>query len=192
MSINADDLNFRFTADRLCLDLASTLGERGHRDIERLNTVEDLENWTVEAGLLDSPVPATDDDLARIKALRSVLIMIFEGMLEGLPPRKRDLHVLNDLAAAAPVGLQIENDAATLRKVPVDGYACVFSTIARDAIELLASQPDTRLKACEEPACRMLFLDTSRTANRRWCSMVGAGCGNRAKKRAFNERNRET
>ncbi|MEM5387694.1 ABATE domain-containing protein [Paraburkholderia phymatum] len=191
MTLVADDLKFRFTADRLCLDLASTLGERGHRDIERLNTVEDLEHWVVESELLNAPIAASRGDLIRVKVLRCAIIAIFEGILRGQTPRQGDLRVVNELAIAAPIGLQIESDAQTLKKVAVEGYACVFSTIARDAIQLLASHPGARLKACEDAGCRMLFLDTSRTANRRWCSMVGIGCGNRAKKRSFNERHRE-
>ena len=191
MSINAEDLKFRFTADRLCLDLASTLGERGHRDIERLNNTKDLEAWVIEAKLLNTPVRTSDDDLFAVRVLRRAVIATFEGIRQGLTPRKSDLRVFNEMATSAPIGVQIGNDAQTLKMIPVDGFACVLSSIARDAIQLLASHPGIRLKACEEPTCKMLFLDTSRTANRRWCSMIGVGCGNRAKKKSFNERHKE-
>lgn len=188
MMATPDDLKFRFTADRLCLDLASTLGERGHRDIERLGTVADLERWVVEAQLLDVPIPTSADDLIHVKALRRAIIGVFESTLHGQPPSKSDLRVINRRAIVASIAFQIENDAQTMRSIPVQGYASILSAIARDAIHLLASHPGARLKACEDPGCNMLFLDTSRTKNRRWCSMIGVGCGNKAKKKAFNER----
>lgn len=43
-----------------------------------------------------------------------------------------------------------------------------------------------RVKACASPDCRWGFLDASRNRSRRWCEM--AGCGNRAKNRAWRER----
>lgn len=43
-----------------------------------------------------------------------------------------------------------------------------------------------RVKACASPDCRWGYLDASRNRSRRWCEM--AGCGNRAKSRAWRER----
>ena len=43
-----------------------------------------------------------------------------------------------------------------------------------------------RLKVCASPDCRWAFLDTTRNRSRRWCDM--AGCGNRAKNRAWRDR----
>ena len=59
---------------------------------------------------------------------------------------------------------------------PVDGaMARLTESIARELI-----QGDTsRLRICENPQCRWVFKDTSRTGKRKWCSM--RSCGNRAK-----------
>lgn len=43
-----------------------------------------------------------------------------------------------------------------------------------------------RVKACASPDCRYAYVDTSRNRSRRWCEM--AACGNRAKNRAWRER----
>ncbi|MGI8626701.1 MAG: CGNR zinc finger domain-containing protein [Geodermatophilaceae bacterium] len=43
-----------------------------------------------------------------------------------------------------------------------------------------------RVKACASAECRWGFLDTSRNRSRRWCKM--AYCGNRAKSRAWRQR----
>jgi predicted RNA-binding Zn ribbon-like protein len=42
------------------------------------------------------------------------------------------------------------------------------------------------MKACEGPACTLLFADHTRGHTRRWCSM--ALCGNRAKQAAYRHR----
>jgi predicted RNA-binding Zn ribbon-like protein len=44
----------------------------------------------------------------------------------------------------------------------------------------------SHVKACEGPACTLLFADHTRGRARRWCSM--AICGNRAKQAAYRER----
>ncbi|TIX73400.1 MAG: hypothetical protein E5V30_01705, partial [Mesorhizobium sp.] len=48
--ISAGDLEFRFRSNRLVLDFIATVGERGHRDIERLGTLDDLDRWIEAAG----------------------------------------------------------------------------------------------------------------------------------------------
>jgi predicted RNA-binding Zn ribbon-like protein len=47
----------------------------------------------------------------------------------------------------------------------------------------------SHVKACEGPACTLLFADHTRGHRRRWCSM--ALCGNRAKQAAHRSRLRE-
>jgi predicted RNA-binding Zn ribbon-like protein len=42
------------------------------------------------------------------------------------------------------------------------------------------------VKACEGPACTLMFADHTRGRARRWCSM--AICGNRAKQAAHRQR----
>jgi predicted RNA-binding Zn ribbon-like protein len=59
--------------------------------------------------------------------------------------------------------------------------------LALAAVELLRSEDDLgRLHRCA--ACRWFFLDRSRGAGRRWCSM--ADCGTEAKKRRYVARRR--
>ncbi len=51
---------------------------------------------------------------------------------------------------------------------------------------LVCSQDFSHVKACEGPACTLLFADHTRGYTRRWCSM--ALCGNRAKQAAHRQR----
>jgi predicted RNA-binding Zn ribbon-like protein len=51
---------------------------------------------------------------------------------------------------------------------------------------LVCAEDFSNVKACERPACTLLFADHTRGHARRWCSM--AICGNRAKQAAHRNR----
>jgi predicted RNA-binding Zn ribbon-like protein len=54
--------------------------------------------------------------------------------------------------------------------------------------EFLCEEDFANVKACERPACTLMFADHTRGRARRWCSM--AICGNRAKQAAHRQRQR--
>ncbi len=60
--------------------------------------------------------------------------------------------------------------------------------LANAASELLLSNNMQKVRACDNPECRWLFLDTSRNRTRRWCDMKV--CGNRMKARRFKAQHR--
>ena len=51
---------------------------------------------------------------------------------------------------------------------------------------LVCTEPFTNVKACEGPACTLVFADHTKGHARRWCSM--SVCGNRAKQAAHRQR----
>jgi predicted RNA-binding Zn ribbon-like protein len=55
---------------------------------------------------------------------------------------------------------------------------------------LVCAEDFAHVKACEGPACTLLFADHTRGHARRWCSM--AICGNRAKQAAHRHRTRRS
>ncbi|MBU6500141.1 MAG: CGNR zinc finger domain-containing protein [Rhodospirillales bacterium] len=57
--------------------------------------------------------------------------------------------------------------------------ATLLAPVLWSAGDLLVGPRRARVRQCANPQCRYLFLDDSKSANRRWCSM--ATCGNRAK-----------
>jgi predicted RNA-binding Zn ribbon-like protein len=61
-----------------------------------------------------------------------------------------------------------------------------LSSIARDAVRLFGPEAGGRIRECSADDCGYIYLDTSRSGNRRWCSMQR--CGNRAKVRAHRAR----
>jgi predicted RNA-binding Zn ribbon-like protein len=56
------------------------------------------------------------------------------------------------------------------------------------ASSLLTSNEIEKVRACDNPECRWLFLDTSKNHTRRWCDMKI--CGNRMKARRFKAQHR--
>ncbi|HEV8652740.1 MAG TPA: CGNR zinc finger domain-containing protein [Actinomycetes bacterium] len=67
----------------------------------------------------------------------------------------------------------------------------VDAAVARLLSVVVAAGKDgtwRRLKACSEPRCRWVFYDRSRNRSGVWCAM--SVCGNRAKVRAFRQRER--
>jgi predicted RNA-binding Zn ribbon-like protein len=58
--------------------------------------------------------------------------------------------------------------------------------IVRSAVELLTSNGSRLVRQCAADDCDWLFIDSSRSHNRRWCEMKT--CGNRHKARAYYHR----
>ena len=58
--------------------------------------------------------------------------------------------------------------------------------IGAELAKFVCEEDFSNVKACEGPACTLLFADHTRGRARRWCSM--AICGNRAKQAAHRQR----
>lgn len=182
------DLAFRFTSSRLSLNLVATLGERGHRTIERLLTPADFARWCVEAGLLSNAPDVSPKTLKSVKMLREAIYQTAQALRSHHVPNLTDIETINTWAARSPVVLQLKPDGRSVEWTAICSVDAALASIARDAIDLFSSSLVERIKACANPECAMLFLDTSRPGQRRWCAMNGNGCGNRAKKTAFRQR----
>ena len=174
-----------------------------------LDFVNTLDLWPVSHDHLDSPVTALDwlvehdlmhrearvhllaqyeaspaiglEMLGRIGRVRQAM----RGVLEAAAARRAaDASDLDEMNRALRTHYIYEllpaKDGVSLdhrhQGDPVDGaMARLAESIARELI-----QGDTfRLRICENPQCKWVFKDTSRTGKRKWCSM--RSCGNRAK-----------
>ena len=187
-SFSKADLAFRFTPGRLCLNLVATIGERGHRNIERLRSPDDLARWCVKAVILEQLPEVKHKELEQTKQLREAIYEVTEALLGCITPESKYIEIINYWASFPPTIPQLDLDGRTKKWTVNQPMEAVMSVIARDAIDLFGSSLVNKVKACANPNCQMLFLDTSRPGNRRWCSMTGSGCGNRAKKAAFRQR----
>ncbi len=119
--------------------------------------------------------------LARLRRLRAAMRGVLVSAVERKSPDLADLaeinramrtHYIYELVPAQD-GISLEHRH---QGDPVDGaMSRLAESVAR---ELIQGMPE-RLRICDNPACREVCTDTSRTGRKRWCDM--STCGNRAK-----------
>ncbi|QNE17926.1 4-hydroxybenzoyl-CoA reductase [Kribbella qitaiheensis] len=187
-----DLLEFPFIGGRPALNFVGTLGKRGSEDIERLRTPEDLTRWGIESGLSKAAsatatsveLTASAVELQDARLLREALYGLTMATLGRAPARSTDVALVNEWAAHethAPA--LVLRSGALHRDEPESTAAAVLAAVARDGIDLLTGPEAASIRDCEDPTCTLLFVDTSRSHRRRWCSM--ARCGARAKMRTL-------
>jgi predicted RNA-binding Zn ribbon-like protein len=182
------DLAYRFTSNRLCLDFLATIGEVGHRDIERIGTPGAYSSWISAAGVLEPAPLVSVSDIAEALMFRRALRGYFEAAVGRADPPPEAIAELNLRARRPAPLLEMASDGKTVARRSSTPGDAALAAVARDALLLVAEGLLPRVKQCMDPTCRMFFLDTSRGNNRVWCSTEGRGCGNKAKKRAFRAR----
>ena len=185
---------YRFDAGSLFLEFLLTGGPGDLARYDTLGTPVDLATWAgaCRLGLDRDRLDVTGRDISAGRALRDALWRLTRrsirrsGMAAGAPA---DLAIVNRAAARPSLVPQVGPEGRSGWLLPATGPA-VLSTVARDAIEVLAGPSAARLRECEAADCYLLFLDTSRPGRRRWCSMQR--CGNRHKVRALRSRRSTT
>jgi hypothetical protein len=142
--------------------------------------------WLTERGLVDPEEAPSQSDL-RWAAL--ILEALRSRVRENLGA-DRDPDAIRMLdTGARDAGLSVHFGDDGLR--PSTGG--VRGAVGRIlAIAFLAELDGawSRFKECSSPVCRSVFWDRSKNRSGRWCTMKD--CGNRAKVRAYRERERNT
>ncbi len=179
---------FRFRGGRLALDLPATLAGRISGQLrEALAAPDDLDRWLVAAGLADAAPGATPEDLSAARMLREAVFELAMAQVDGRTAPEPHRLALNRLAAQPDAPPRLDPDGVARRQ---GSARMLLAGVARDAVLLLGGPEAGRIRQCEGGSCAILFLDTSRKGDRRWCSM--SACGNRAKVAAFRDRERES
>ena len=181
----------------LALDFCNTSSGRGTEGhIEHLRTAADLLTWARHAAMLDQ------DREARLRRrcatapgfgmrlltealrLRDAVYRLNAALSSGQDPDQADVDVIAGLHATclAQGHLSVREGGFgwswDVEKAP---EATVLGPIAASAMALITAADRARLKRCDGHHCGWLFLDTTKSNNRRWCEMEV--CGNRAKQR---------
>ena len=179
---------FSFDAGALSLELACTTGGEGFRArFEILHGPADLAAWVPRSrlGIAAAEVAVTAEELALVKRLREAVWAGAHALATGGGVTPGDAAVVNEVAAGAAPVPAIGADGARAWRRPVTGGQ-VAAAIARDAVATLTPPAAARVRMCGGDTCALIYLDTSRPGNRRWCSMER--CGNRAKVRGHRRR----
>jgi predicted RNA-binding Zn ribbon-like protein len=192
-------------ADAPALDFLNSVATPVDVPVEWLDDGEGLVSWLQQARLVPAPVleqirsralPGELDDVAeRARSLREW----FRGFVQrhrGQPLTPQDLKELE------PLNRLLERDESFHQIAPVTAQAgnpfelqaarrwrspeALLFPIAETLAQFVCSEDFSYIKACEGPACTLLFADHTRGHARRWCAM--ALCGNRAKQAAHRRR----
>lgn len=142
----------------------------------------DLGRWLVAARLAEQAPRVSRIELDQARGLREAIYRLSVARARRRALAEADRAVLNRWAAQPPPPVALGQEG--LRQ-PIAGTRQLLALLARAAVELLGGPDAHRVRACSGEGCSLLFLDTSRAGQRRWCSMTA--CGNRAKVARFRE-----
>lgn len=120
----------------------------------------------------------SERDLADAKQLRDAVALLVTDASWWRPFRPEAVRIVDRQAAQPDVAPQ-------LGRHPPPKVGQVLAAIAREAVMVLRDRAE-RISECSAGDCRVVYLDTSRSANRAWCSMNR--CGNRHKVRRHRAR----
>lgn len=177
-----------FINRNLALDLANTVVYRtdAARREDRLRDRACLLRWCRAAGLPShlthsaslAPVLKVRETIDRFFRRAAVLSRLdqdsWHDVIELYGRYARHLHMAKSIEGAQPVATQAARHAA------------LPGLLVHSAVALALSPRFAKVKVC--PACGWLFLDRTRSGNKRWC--ITALCGNRSKSRRYYARKR--
>jgi predicted RNA-binding Zn ribbon-like protein len=194
-----------FVADALGLDFLNSVATPVDTEIDWIEDGDGLLAWLEQAQLVPAEAletlraQAMPEDFDNVAAQARSLREWFRGFVRQ---RKGRPLTSEDLSELAPLNRLLERDEGFGRIVARDHdhpSGLAFQTTRRsrspealllpigEAMAKFVCEEDfSNVKACEGPACTLMFADHTRARARRWCSM--AICGNRAKQAAHRSR----
>lgn len=191
---------FLFLGNHLALDFVNTRPAPNGQPVELLTDFRTLLKWLQTAEAVDSADVArlSHGDRESEKAHALATALAFREKLRGavvslehnnrIPPDM--VKEVNRLMASHPVLHRLENAGQEIWSLqqwfrperPED----LLAPLAYAAAQLFTETNFTRIRKCAN--CILHFQDTSKKANRRWCSM--RLCGNRFKVAAYAAKHR--
>jgi predicted RNA-binding Zn ribbon-like protein len=196
-----------FLADALGLDFLNSVATPVDTEVEWITSGTDLLDWLEQSKLVPADVlkavrdnagPGELDAIAtQARSLREwfrTFVIKHKGQTMSAAAL-RELEPLNKLLARDEGYGQIiaveDETVSGLKMAELRRWRSpetLLLPIAKAMADLVCTEDFTYVKACEGPACTLMFLDKTRGHARRWCSM--AICGNRAKQAAHRSRSR--
>jgi predicted RNA-binding Zn ribbon-like protein len=189
----ASGVPFFFWGNQTALDFANTLVATKDGPLDLLPDADALGRWLVEAGLattgqaadLRSALKDTTAGplLERLGRYRLMIKELVASLGAGRGVPREFVEETNSLLREAGAVLQVGGDAARTyrRDLPMawPRPEAVLGRLAETGVALLCDCDHSLVRKCENPSCVMVFYDTTKNHQRRWCSMEI--CGNRHK-----------
>lgn len=145
------------------------------------------EQWRYRPAKISNPPDTVP--LGDLAELQSVLAGLLNARIDGKKPLPIELKRAEEIIRDALLSMDLTMTPEGYRMAPGResySYRLPIHRLALAAKELLEDLPRDRLRRCAAPDCGWIFLDTSKSGRRRWCSM--SDCGNEAKQRRFRAR----
>ena len=146
---------------------------------------ESLRWWLGSKALVEEGATIKDQDLAWALRVRDALTTKVEENM-GEPRNETATAFLN--RAAEETGLRVCFGCSDEQPIHVEatGVRGAVGLILGTAFLAELDGRWERFRICHDPGCSAVFFDRSKNKSGKWCSM--SSCGNRAKVRAFRER----
>ena len=190
---------FLFLGGHLALDVVNTVVVEGGELTDRLSAPEELARWVRASPLgreFGAPAELAPSVFAQVIGLRGALKAGFDAVVEERPVPEATLATMNAILRSAPGSeLRRSVEAAAAWAIRCASTSAEDATplpwlLADAGADLMAGGGMSRLRRCaNRGTCVLMFLDTSRSHTRRWCSMDL--CGNRSKVAAHSARTRQ-
>jgi len=203
MDISVEDRAFELIGGHPAVDLANTLDWRFRDDgpEELLASYGDLLRFAEQSELVTAKqarqITRTTPDYAAAAALvacrelREAVADVLYAAVDDRTPAGSQIKILDRLFKEARERQRLNWSGTGLRwdwPASECGPDLPVWILSLCAARLLISDDMGRLRVCENPECRWLFLDRSKNRTRRWCDMKI--CGNRMKARRFKAQHR--
>jgi predicted RNA-binding Zn ribbon-like protein len=196
------NLRFDLTAGCLCLDFANTVDKRLSSNPEdKLSGYEELVTFGKQTGVFslsefrklqrEGRQDKSEASILFKQAvdLREMVFRILSPVAAGREVSEADAGALNDALKKLNAGSLVvpgPGQVAWRWVEKSNGVARLLGRIVRSAVEVLTSDDIERVKQCGAEKCCWLFMDRSRSRNRRWCEM--RTCGSQHKSKAYYKR----
>jgi len=198
--------SFDLLAGSLCLDFANTLDKRQSATPEdKLDGYEALVAFGQQTGTfshseahkLQREGVRQKENAARIlheaAELRELVFRILTAVAARREVAEPDAAALNAALQKVNAGSFIAPGKTQLAWRWTEKDVCaerLLAAVVRSAAEVLTSDDIERVKRCASAKCSWLFMDRSRSHNRRWCEM--RTCGSQHKANAYYHRKAAT
>jgi predicted RNA-binding Zn ribbon-like protein len=184
--------------DDLALAFANTRYWRGtEKPTEELHSLMELVAWCGRHGGAPPEIqslaqPQADSWFAEAIDTREAIARIFRATAEESIPQAEDIAAFDTALAAAPPRSQLARLPSgygwQVKRAEPD-ISLLLAPVLWSAADLLTGKRLQRVRRCANDRCLWLFLDDSKSGNRKWCMM--SACGNRAKAHRHRARLRD-
>jgi predicted RNA-binding Zn ribbon-like protein len=151
---------------------------------DQLASVQQALHWLQKLDLMGED-PLSESERLRLVEVREALRALIETG-HGGHIGTESLAVLDGAGRTARLTLAFSRDGSADLRPDSTGIDRALGRVIGAAYTSMIDGTWSRLKTCENEACRWAFHDQSKNRSAKWCSMQS--CGNRMKARAYRAR----